>query len=188
MPPVSWRRVGVGGNVPLISVIVLVPDIHRSDDVDRFREIIARSLVWLVSAVVAGVVREVTLAGPSGIGLGAIADGVGCRVVEADGEAERVGAAVAGSRDARLLVMRVGYQPDSNLTADLDAFVSRTGPNAVALILAAPETMLERIVPGRARVVGVLFPAQRIGAGGFSQLVRRSRGAARLRARAARVT
>ena len=172
----------------MISVIVLVPDVHRSDDADRFREIVARSLVWLVSAVVAGIVRDVTLAGPATLGLDEIADEAGCKLVEADDEAERIGAAVAGSRDARLLVMRAGYQPDATLTADLDAFLRRAAPDAAALVLAAPETLLERILPGRALVVGVLVPVRRLGEGSFRQLVRRSRGAVRLRVRAVRMT
>ena len=174
--------------MPLISVIVLVPDLHRSDDADRFREIVARSLVWLVSAVVAGVVRDVTLAGPAGVGLDEIADEAGCKLVEAGGEAEWIDAAVAGGRDARLLVMRAGYHPDATLVGDIDAFIRRAGPEAAALVLATPETLLERILPGRAPVVGVLVPVRRLRAGRFRQLVRRSRNAVRLRARAARMT
>ena len=172
----------------LISVVVLVPARHRSDDPDRFREIVARSLVWLVSAVVAGVVRDVTLAGPADVGLNEIADEAGCGLVEADDEAERIGAAVPGSRDARLLVMRAGYQPDTTLTAEMDAFIRWAAPDAAALVLAAPETLLERIFPGRAPVVGILVPVRRLGAGRFGRLVRRLKGAVRLRARAVRMT
>ena len=172
----------------MISAIVLVSDPRRSDDVDHVHEIVVRSLVWLVSAVVAGVVRDVTLAGPADIGLAAVADQIGCKVVEADDEAERLVAAAIGSRDARLLVMRSGYQPDVNLTAEIEAFVRRSEPDAAALVLAVPEDALTRLLPGRAPVIGLLVPRAHVEAVDFSRLVRRTRRAARLRARATRIT
>ena len=171
----------------MISAIVLVPDLRRSDDVDHVREIAVRSLVWLVSAVVAGVVRQVILVGPADIGLHEIADQAGCEVVAAGNEMERLALAMAGSRDARVLVLRAGYQHDATLTDDLDAFIRRAEPEATALILAAPETLLQRIWPERAPVTGVLLPSGRAAMGDFRQLVRRARGATRLRARASRI-
>lgn len=171
----------------MIPAIVLVPDPRPPDDADHVREIAVRSLVWLVSAVVAGVVGDVTLAGPADIDLDDVADRVGCKVVVARDEAERLALALAGGQEGRVLVLRAGYHHDATVTDDLDAFLRRSGPEAAALILAAPETLIERMVPGRAPVVGILMPRGRGGAGGFGQLVRRSRRATRLRARATRI-
>ncbi len=168
----------------MISAIVLVPDHRRRTDVGYVREVVVRSLVWLVSAVVSGVVRDVVLAGPAGIGLGDIARQAGCKVVEALTEAERLGRAASDSRDARLLILKVGFQPEANLVEEIDAFVRRAGPEAAALILATPETMLGRISPARASVIGILIPRDRMRAGEFRALVRATKGATRLRARA----
>ncbi len=172
----------------MISAIVLVPDPGRLESADDLGEVVVRSLAWLVSAVVAGLVREVVLAGPPGVGLGDIADRVGCEVFLAGSEAERLDGAVAVCRTARVLVLRAGYQPDAPVGDEINAFIRRAGPDAMALILAAPETMLERLLPGRAPVIGVLTPCGRVGTGGFDRLVRRSKPATRLRTRASRIT
>ena len=172
----------------MISAIVLVPDLDRSGDPVRAREVAVRSLAWLVAAVVAGVVRDVTLAGPAGIGLGGIADEAGCKVVETNDEVERLRWAVVGSREARLLVLRAGYQPEAALTDEIATFLRRTDADAVAVVLAAPETILDRILPGGASVVAVLVPRGKIGTGAFGRLARRAGKATRFRARATRIT
>ena len=171
----------------MISAVVLVPDLGRSDDADRVREIAVRSLVWLVSAVVAGVVRDVTLAGPADIDLDDVADRVGCKVVSASDEPDRLALAMTGRQDGRVLLLRAGYHHDATVTDDLDAFLRRSAPEAAALILAAPETLIERMVPGCAPVVGILMPRGRVESGDFGQLVRRVGRATRLRSRATRI-
>ena len=170
----------------MISAIVLVPDRRRSDDADHVREVAVRSLAWLVSAVVAGVVGDVTLAGPADVDLADIADRVGCKVVAASDEAERLTLAIADSQHGRVLILRAGYQHDATVIDELDAFLRRSGPET-ALILAAPETLIERILPDRAPVIGILMPHGGAGTGSFDQLVRRSRRATRLRARGTRI-
>ena len=81
----------------MTSAIVFVPTATgRSAPHDG--ELLVRSLVWLVSAVVAGAVRDVTLAGGPGLGLCDIADQSGCGFVEGASEAACLHAALAVGR------------------------------------------------------------------------------------------
>ena len=173
----------------MISAIVLAPD-GQDDDVERAREIIVRSLVWLVSAVVSGVVRDVTLAVPAGLGLSEVADQSGCGLVQEDDEAARLDASVRQSRGPRLLILKAGYQPDAGLAEAIDSFIRREADDAVALVVAAPETAAQRLFPYRAPVVGVLvnrdFCLKRRSKS-FAALTRALRRGMRLRPRANRI-
>lgn len=172
----------------MISAIVLVPDAEPAEDVNHAREVVVRSLVWLVSAVVAGVVRDVTLAGPRRLGLAEVADQSGCLLMQEDGEAARLDAAVKASRASRVLILTSGFQPDGPLVEDIDSFIRRASADDAALVLATPETVLQRFFPDRAPVAGVLAPRCLLGEGlAFAGLARAFRLGVKLRTRAARI-
>ena len=174
----------------MISAIVLVSDRQSIDDTDHAHEVLVRSLVWLVTAVVAGVVRDVTLAIPPGFGLSEVADQSGCALVEAEEEGIRLASAIAAVRGPRLLVLRAGYQIDAKIVDEIDVFVRRQPEEAAAFILSEPQTAAQRLLPGRAPVVGILAPkatCTALASRGFPRLVRGIRGATRLKTRAARI-
>ena len=174
----------------MISVIVLAPDAPYADDVGYAREIVVRSLVWLVSAVVAGVVRDVTLAVPAGLGLSEVADQAGCELILADHEAARLDLALVGMRERRVLVLKTGFQPANGLIEEIDSFVRRAPREGAALVRSEPETPLARLFPNLAPVVGVLMPggpAPNV-SGGFTRLARAYRRGTSLRTRATRIT
>ena len=174
----------------MISAIVLASEHHSGDDVEHAHEVAVRSLVWLVSAVVAGVVRDVVLAVPPGLGLSDVADQSGCELVKADDEAGRLAAAIAAARGPRLLFLRAGYQPDGRLSEEIDAFVRRTPDAAAALVLAAPETLGQRLFPVRAPAIGTLVARAaclETPPVSFARLVRGLRRPTRLLTRAVRI-
>ena len=174
----------------MISAIVLVSDRESADDTEQAHEIVVRSLVWLVSAVVAGVVRDVTLANPPGFGLSDVADQSGCALVEADDETARLAAAITAARGARLLILRAGYQIDARISEEIDGFVRRQPDEATALILSEPETAAQRLMPNRAPIVGVLVSkaaCQALAPRSFSRLARAMRRSTRFRTRATRI-
>ena len=166
----------------MISAIVLAPTALEGGELATEREIIARSMVWLVSAVVSAVVRDVTLATPAGLGLSDLSDQSGCELVQAETEPERLLAAAAACRETRVLVMRAGFQPDAGVVEEIEAFARRSREDDAALLLERPVTLPQRVFPRRATVAGVLVPktlAMSIaqGGGGFDRLA----GAARRR-------
>jgi hypothetical protein len=162
----------------MISAVVFTPDSLSGADIARERETVVRSLVWLVSAVVSSVVRDVTLAVPAGLGLSELADQSGCALVEAESEIDRLTAAVAATREPRLIVIKAGFQPDPGLVEEIDIFVRREPEDAIAIILGTPVTAVQRLFPQRAPVVGFLLPRASV-EGGFGRLARmaRKRGA-----------
>ncbi len=154
----------------MISVLVLAPPLNRhSDDV---LEVTARSLVWLVSAVVVGVVRDVVLAAPPGLGLAAVADQVGCGLTEMHGEARLLQAGLEKARCGEVLVLRAGYEPQGDLVREIEVRC-RSSARRPSLLLAGPQTFVERLLPNRAPVIGVVTAKSRTaGTIGFSDLVR----------------
>lgn len=160
----------------MISAIVFTPDSWPDDDLAHAREIVVRSLVWLVSAVVSSVVRDVTLAVPEGLGLAEVADQSGCMLVEADLEGERLVAAASGTKEPRLIVLKAGYQPDPGLIDEIDIFSRKHPQDKVAVLLAAPATLIEQVFPERAPAVGILLPRGLVvSPKGFDQLARSAR-------------
>jgi hypothetical protein len=172
----------------MISAVVLAPDMSAETDLGHAREIVVRSLVWLVSAVVSGVVRDVILAVPEGFGLAEVADQAGCMLVEADGEGARLSRAVAASRETRVLVLRTGFQPEAGLVEEIDSFLRRAPRESAALVLATPDNALQRLAPDRAPIVGILASREAAGrARSFAAHARASRKGHKLRGRAARI-
>jgi hypothetical protein len=174
----------------MITAIVLASESQSDADVEHAHEIVVRSLVWLVSAVVSGVVRDVILAAPPGFGLSEVADQSGCALVQGEEERDRIAEAVAAAREPRLLFLRVGYQIDPKIAEEIDVFVRREPADASALIVAMPETARQRLFPGRTPVIGaVVSRATMISSPpeSFARLVRASRKGKKLRTRAIRI-
>lgn len=168
----------------MISAVVVASDHGASDQ--RAREIIVRSLVWLVSAVVAGVVRDVTLAVPPGLDLGEVADQAGCRLVEAAGEAARLARAMGDARCDRILVLEAGFQPIGPLVDVIDRFEQHARPGSAGLLIAEPLGLLQRLFPDRGRTVGALVPRSLVTGTppqGLRALFRTARAGTRLRTR-----
>lgn len=159
----------------MISAIVFVSDATRRD-VSREREILVRSLIWLVSAVVAGTVRDVTLAGRSGLDLAEIADQCGCNIAEGAGEAERLGAAIASSKGSRLLILEAGFQPMDGIIGELDSVARSVALDASVRLLATPATAWQRLFPDQARTIGLFAPADRCRALGNASFERLTTG------------
>lgn len=172
----------------MLSVVALAGpgDDARSGDITDVREAVVRSLGWLVSAAVVGVVRDVVLAGAPSLDLGDIADHAGCSLAQAEDEAELIAKAVALTRSDVVLVLRAGHQPDGPLIEELERIGERGATRRPALILAAPDTFIQRVLPNRCPVVGILLPRSSLESDrtlAFRAQVRRHRGAARLATR-----
>ena len=167
----------------MISAIVLARREGRpSEDV---RELAARSLSWLVSAVVQGVVRDVIVACPPSWPVDDIMGHAGCALVRAQREEDRLGEAAVGAKCPRVLVIEAGYQPEGPLIAEIDAIERRLAADAAALLLAIPSSVLQRLLPDRAPVLGVLAPRGWLLRENptFANLARRARHGVRLRTR-----
>jgi len=117
----------------------------------------SRSLASLIGAAVEGLIGDVTIAGPSGLGLSIIADHAGCAFVEAAGEAEWLGAALAVAKEQDLFLLRAGYVPGpgfiEELRDHLNLYAGQTG-----LFCQTPERWPERLFPALAPIAGAIAP------------------------------
>ncbi len=132
---------------------------------------LTRSLGALVPAAVAGVIRDVTIAGPPGLDLGLVADHAGCGFVEAAGERDWLAKALALAKGPDCLVLRAGFVPGAGFIEEL-----RDQPaEARGLLRAAPVAWPERLLPVLAPVAAAIAPLdlwRAQGAHDFPRMVR----------------
>ncbi len=162
----------------MLSAIVLLSQKQRlSPELDPLVAA-ARSLAGLVEASVAGLIADVTLAGPSDIGLGTIADHAGCGLAEGAAEAQWLRRALPLTKTPTLLVLCAGYAPGDGFNDELRRF-QRTAPVRPALWHATPRTWPERLFPALGPLAGAIAPTALWQAQpelGFLPMVRALRG------------
>jgi hypothetical protein len=117
---------------------------------------LTRSLSALVSAAVAGLIRDVTIAGPPGEDLATIADHAGCGFVEAAGEADGLSQGLALAKGPDVLVLRAGYVPGPGFIEELRDF--GFDRHQCGMFRAAPGAWLERLLPGLAPIAAAVAP------------------------------
>ena len=111
-------------------------------------------------------------------------DHAGCALIRQPREAQRLADAAALVRCERVLVLRIGFQPEGPLVAEIDALERRLALDDSALLLQAPSRLIERLFPDRAPVVGVLVSREALsGAPRLDTLVRAAGNGVRMRTR-----
>ena len=138
----------------MLSAIVLACDASQPHPAEP--EAVVASLAALVPAVIAGLVREASLAVTAGdAAMREIADHAGCRLVEAVAAADVLPAALAAARGPRVLVLRAGCVPEQGFAEELADFL-RSDPADCALLRQMPARGLARILPSLAPVAGLV--------------------------------
>jgi hypothetical protein len=168
----------------MISLILLGCEVSTAGaptpNAGLLRERVVRSLASLVEGSVAGVIADAALVGPTDVGLGDIADEAGCHVYEAADPAEAFARAVRQARQADVFVLCAGFATDRAFIEEARDVAAFGGLAQARALRAAPDSLLTRLSPGLARVVGLLARRDAIGA---SQSADVGRLARQLRAR-----
>lgn len=171
----------------MLSVIVLAP--QASDRAaGRTHEAVVRSLVSLVGAAVADIVRDACIVGTLEARLGSVADHAGCGLVESADIDKGLETAIRQARSDRVFVLAAGYAPLSGFIDEMSDWSLSASPPAAAL-RAEPVSLAQRIFPSLARCVGVVALKQDLlSVGGDSPAaMARKLGARALLTRARRV-
>ena len=156
----------------MISAMVLAPAGLEPSDASQAR--VARSLGWLIPAVIGGAVRDVVLAGPPRLNLDRLADRVGCELVQGS---EPFRAGVAACRCDAVLVLLAGYRPLGPLVEELEGW-EEASAGATMRLAVVPQTLLQRLWPDLAPTIGILARKEACRAErSFADLARRSRKA-----------
>jgi hypothetical protein len=176
----------------MLSTIVSCEDRSAGEAAGGLAENLMRTLASLVTAKVEGLLSDVTIAGPAGMGLGAAANHAGCNFVEEACEEEWLSRALEAARGPYILVLRSGYAPEPGFVEEANDFLAgeAKGQLPPAVLRAAPASFLERMAPSLAPAGGLIAPRDlllRAAAGSFPKLVRRIAPAAAFRTRLRRV-
>jgi hypothetical protein len=176
----------------MLSTIVFCEDKPASAPGRDLAEVVARTLASLVTAKVAGLLGDVSIAGPAGNGLGVVANHAGCALVEAENEVAWLGLALQTARGPDVFLLRCGRAPEAGFIEEAGDFLAKNNKDKsrAARLRAAPESFFERIFPAAAPLAGLIAPRRlllRAPRGGFPKLARYIGPAATLQMRARRI-
>lgn len=117
-------------------------------------EAVVRTLAALVPAAIEGVVRDLALASPDDSpDLARICDHAGCAFVS--GGDGLLAQALTHVKEQRLLIVRAGRAPERGFIGELADLAAYT-PQACALMLDAPDSLLTRLAPRMSRPSGLV--------------------------------
>lgn len=132
-------------------------------------EAVVRSLSALVPAAIEGIVRDVALASPErNDDLERIADHAGCAFIHAPAD-QLIGAALAGLKERRVLVLRGGRMPEHGYLGELADFMAH-GADRCALMLEAPHNFITRIAPRLAPACAIIAGREHVRASGHADV------------------
>lgn len=149
----------------MLSTVVLVLDQPLGRRISP--DVVARSLSWLVSAAVAGLVRDVVLACPPSIDLAGFADQAGCDFIQGATERDRLRDALARLRGDSILILAAGYGGDRSVVDELEVALSHPPGCGPLRILATSTNGARRLPFRRASTVGLVLPRASLTAASF---------------------
>ncbi len=176
----------------MLSTIVFCEDKRSGKAGADIAVLLARTLACLVPAKVDGILCDVRIAGPANAGIGLVAHHAGCGFVESGNESVRLQLALEAARGPRVFLLCCGHVPEPEFIDEVnDLLTSTFASNTRAVeLLAAPESMLERLFPSWARVAGIIASRDSllcVPYEGFQALARSLGSPAALRTRARRI-
>ena len=176
----------------MLSTIVFCDDKQYGKAGAGIAVVLARTLACLVPAKVDGILCDVSIAGPAEAGIGLIAHHAGCGFIESGNESARLRLALEAARGPKIFLLCCGHVPESEFIDEVNNLLANTAAGKLQAVelLAAPDSMFERLFPSRARVAGIIASRDwllSVPYGGFQALARSLGSPATLRTRARRI-
>jgi hypothetical protein len=176
----------------MLTAIVLINSQEKQGLARRAPEEAARTLAFLVSAAVQGVVRDAVLIGEDSAALRYVADYAGCTLVGDGDPAKALAEALAAARSDHVLLLRAGYAAEPPLIDEIRDFLEfgRGRGGVSGLVREMPGGLIQRILPGTSPLVGVVAPTSKgraARAGDLAGMARRLRPAVTFQAGARRL-
>ena len=144
----------------MLTAIVLANSQGKQGLARRVPEAAARTLAFLVSAAVRGLVRDAVLIGEDSAALSYVADYAGCTLVSEAEPAKALEAALAAARGEHVFLLMAGYAAEPPLIDEIRDFVElghgREG--VCGLVREAPMGLVQRIVPATSPLAGLVAP------------------------------
>jgi hypothetical protein len=176
----------------MLTAIVLAQHKEKQGLARRAPEEAARSLAFLVSAAVQGLVRDAVLIGEDTAALRYVADYAGCTLISESEPAKALAAALAAARSEHVFLLKAGYAAEAPLVDEIRDFLEfgRGRDGISGLVREVPSTLLQRLFPAGSPLAGLVAARDKSRAAdarNLDDLARRLRPAVLLKAGARRL-
>jgi hypothetical protein len=176
----------------MLTAIVLINPQEKQGLARRAPEEAARTLAFLVSAAVQGVVRDAVLIGEDSAALRYVADYAGCTLVTESEPPKALAEALAAARSDHVLLLKAGYAAESPLIDEIRDFLEfgRGRDGVSGRVREIPGGLIQRILPGTSSLVGLVAPRDKCRAaraGDLAGMARRLRPGVTFKAGARRL-
>jgi hypothetical protein len=176
----------------MLTAIVLANPQEKQGLVRRVPEEAARTLAFLVSAAVQGLVRDAVLIGEDTAALRYVADYAGCTLVTESEPAKALAEALAAARSEHVFLLKAGYAAEPPLIDETRDFLEfgQGRQGACGRVREMPDGLVQRILPGISPLAGLVAPRDKCRsakARDLTELARRLRPSVLLKAGARRL-
>jgi hypothetical protein len=176
----------------MLTAIVLANPQEKQGVARRTPEQAARTLAFLVSAAVQGLVRDAVLIGEDSAALRYVADYAGCTLVSESAPAKALSTALAAARSEQIFLLKAGYATEPPLVDEIRDFLEfgRGREGVCGMVRQMPEGSVQRFLPGTSPLAGLVAPRDKSRAANardLADMARRLRPAVTFKARARRL-
>jgi hypothetical protein len=142
----------------MLTAIVLANPQEKQVLARRAPEEAARTLAFLVSAAVQGLVRDAVLLGEDSAALRYVADYAGCTLITEPNAGRALAAALAAARSEQVLLLKAGYAAEPPLIDEIRDFLEfgRGREGVCGIVREMPGGFLQRILPSTSPLVGLV--------------------------------
>jgi hypothetical protein len=147
----------------MLTAIVLANPQEKQGLARRAAEEAARTLAFLVSAAVQGLVRDAVVIGEDSAALRYVADYAGCTLVSESEPAKALSEALAAARSEHVFLLKAGYAAEAPLIDEIRDFqeFGRGRDGVCGLVRETPGGLLQRVLPGTSPLVGLVAPREK---------------------------
>jgi hypothetical protein len=176
----------------MLTAIVLANSQEKQGLARRAPEEAARTLAFLVSAAVQGLVRDAVLIGEDSAALRYVADYAGCTLVTEADPARALAEALAAARSEHVFLLKAGYAAETPLMDEIRDFLEfgRGRDGVCGLVREVPGSFVQRVLPSTSPLAGLVAPRDKSRAAkprDLADIARRLRPAVLLKAGARRL-
>ncbi|MBV9393815.1 MAG: transposase [Methylobacteriaceae bacterium] len=164
----------------MLTAIVLANSQEKQGFAREAAEQAARTLAFLVSAAVQGLVRDAVLVGEDSAALRYVADYAGCTLVTESDPAAALVAALSSGRAEHVFLLTAGYAAEPPLIDEIRDFLEFSGgrDTLCGLVRQTPRGLAQRLLPVISPLAGLVAPRVRsrdAGARDLADMARRLR-------------
>jgi hypothetical protein len=144
----------------MLTAIVLANSQEKQGFARGAAEQTARTLAFLVSAAVQGLVRDAVLVGEESAALRHVADYAGCTLVTESDPAAALMAALSSGRAEHVFLLTAGYAADPPLLDEIRDFLEfgRGRGSVCGLVREMPRGLVQRVLPAASPLAGLVAP------------------------------